>query len=126
MFVGVLASPMVYQQRSRSSRSRMFFKVGVPGTRPAALRPAILLKRDSNLSVFLWILQNFQGYFFLQNHWWLHLDFWLLIEYSDSKEANKNKLLKPIDEDIRTIRGIHSNLLMKMRKGLHPFWYIYW
>ena len=33
-------------------------------------RPAALLKRDSNTSVFLWILQNFQNTYF-EKHLWM-------------------------------------------------------
>ena len=45
-----------------TSRSQMFFKVGVLET----WRPATLLKRASGRGVFLWILRNFYKQIFLQ------------------------------------------------------------
>ena len=37
-------------------------------------RPASLLKKDFNIGVFLWILQNFQEQlFYVEHHWWLLL-----------------------------------------------------
>ena len=51
----------------KSSRWQMFFKIGV--------RPATLLKRDSNTGAFLWNLSNFLEHFFYRTSllWWLLL-----------------------------------------------------
>ena len=49
---------------ARSSRSQMFFERGVL---KYFANFKTLLKRDSNTSVFLWNLRNFQEYLFLQN-----------------------------------------------------------
>ena len=69
-------------RKIRSSHSQMFFKIGVLRTFPnftkkdqcwnlfyiklQAWKPATLLKRDSNTSVFLWNLSNFHKQFLLQ------------------------------------------------------------
>ena len=69
--------------KNRSSRSRLFFKTGVLPNfanftgkqlcrslfliKLQALRPATLLKRDSNTGVFLWICEIFKNTSFLQN-----------------------------------------------------------
>ena len=75
----------------RPSRSQMFLKVVVrksyaifTGKRLRwspflikfqSFRPATLLKRNSNKSVFLWILQNLRTVFFIEHIRWLLLSF---------------------------------------------------
>ena len=74
----------------RSSCLQMFFKIGVLKNfaiftgeylfwslflikLQLAIRPATLLKTDSNTDVFLWILRNFTTPFFIKHFWWLLL-----------------------------------------------------
>ena len=74
----------------KSSRSHVFFKIDAMKNfailtgkhlcwsliliKFQTWRPESLLKKDFNIGVFLWILQNFQEQlFYVEHHWWLLL-----------------------------------------------------
>ena len=50
-------------------------------------RPEILLKRDFNTGVFLWIFQNFWNSFFIEQLRWLLLSYVLVSEMIFNKES---------------------------------------
>ena len=55
---------------ARSNHSQKFLRIGVT-KKFAGLKPATLLKRDFNISVPLWILQNYKNSIFIEHLRWL-------------------------------------------------------
>ena len=91
LFVYALYFFLINDKWTRSSRSQIFFKIGIVKIfenfvvkhlcwsifliKLEAWRSAVLLKRDSNTGVFLWNMRNFEEHLFLQNtpggcFWW--------------------------------------------------------
>ena len=119
-------------RKIRSSRSQMFFKIGVLSTFPnftkkdqcwnlfyiklQAWKPATLLKRDSNTSVFLWNLSNFHKQFLLQitsgGCFWEMFMFWFNL-------AHINKILT--DFYILHIPHLATGIKLLLSKNKQPY-----
>ena len=88
---------------ARSNHSQKFLRIGV-AKKFAGLKPATLLKRDFNIGVSLWILQNCKNSFFIEHLLWL-LEFglnstttfkWYLYHWNTSKRRKPRKFRKII------------------------------
>ena len=90
--------------------------------------PATLLKRDSNLGAFLWILQNFWGQIFLSNT----SGGCISLEKKESSQSNLGIILKTIflknPEELISDLGIHLNntLFYNLLSHLHTTIYMVW
>ena len=112
LFVYALYFFLINDKWTRSSRSQIFFKIGIVKIfenfvvkhlcwslfliKLEVWRSAVLLKRDSNTGVFLWNMRNFEEHLFFTEHsrWLLLMDYQTDVFLKFFRKVSKTAVFK--------------------------------